>query len=148
VPDKGQRRRKATPKTRPSIDNIRELPFETPPNYDESHPVFCLQHLHSDFNVKHTAMSKDARAAFAEQLESLASLTWAIIKRSGRHGLGFEKLPVTKLRMALPNDFEDETEVLVFRYHGNLPMAGVRRHATLHLFALEREYGDLYDHGD
>ena len=148
MPDKGQRRPAKSSKkaVRPVFSAVADLPFDPPPNYEESHPIFCLQHLHGEFSVKHSSMTKDAKAAFAEQLESLASLTWATIKRAPRHGLGFEKIPVDQLKMSLPAIFEDEEDVMVFRYHGKLPMAGVRREATLHLVALERQFGELYDH--
>jgi hypothetical protein len=122
------------------------LPYDEAPNYEEFHPTFCLQHIQSGFGVKQPNMTKDQKASFAGVLESLASLTWSDIKRSGRHQLGFEMLPVSKLKIAMPAIVADDEKVMVFRYHDRHPMAGVRRGAMLHLIALEREFGDLYDH--
>ncbi|WP_317232024.1 hypothetical protein [Clavibacter capsici] len=92
-------------------------------------------------------MTKEAKAAFAESLQSLSSLTWRDIRRAPRHGLGFEKLPVRQLNMSMPDAFAESSEVYVFRYSGRLPMAGVRAGATFHIVAIEREFGELYNHG-
>ncbi|CAQ02530.1 hypothetical protein CMS2450 [Clavibacter sepedonicus] len=124
-----------------------ELPYDEPKNTDGSHPVFCLKHLHRDFDLKESAMTKEAKAAFAESLQSLSGLTWKDLRRAPKHGLGFEKLPTTKLRMTMPDAFSESSEVFVFRYSGKLPMAGVRAGATFHILAIERQYGDLYNHG-
>lgn len=140
----GGRRRDNRPKSGASAP---PLPYEKPPNYDEKTPIFCLAHLHSDFDLKTSALDKDQKSGFADTLQSLASLTWSQIKRAPRHGLGFEKIPVKSLQMTLPAAFVDEEEVLVFRYHKKHPMAGVRVQATFHILALERAFGDLYDHG-
>lgn len=36
---------------------------------------------------------------------------------------------------------------MVFRYSDRLPMAGVRVGDTFHVVWIERQYGELYDHG-
>jgi hypothetical protein len=131
---------------RPIVEAKAELPLDEAPDFDNMRPTFCLQHLHAGFDVKHKDMTQKGKAALLDQLRMLASLTWVDIRKSGRHKLGWEKIPVKQLKLSMPTVFEDETDVLVFRYDGNLPMAGVRRGAMLHLIAVERKFGQLYDH--
>lgn len=75
-------------------------------------------------------------------------MTWNEIRLADRHGYGSEKLPLDKLSISLPSSFEDEDHVTVLRYDGLLPMVGVRRRSTFHILAIERQFGELYDHGD
>lgn len=43
--------------------------------------------------------------------------------------------------------FRRRTKVLAFRYHGKRPMVGIRVDRVLHVLFIERQFGDLYDHG-
>ncbi|MGX7681870.1 hypothetical protein ACSMXN_23555 [Jatrophihabitans sp. DSM 45814] len=56
-------------------------------------------------------------------------------------------MPIGQLRAAAPAAFSGEERVLVLRYDGKHPMAGVRINDVLHLLWLEPKFGDLYDHG-
>lgn len=115
-------------------------------NADKQTPLFCLAYLNKDFSLDQC--DKDAQAAFAQALAKRATMTWSEIKRSGRHALGSELLPKGDLRAAMPEKFNDAIDHFhVFRYHGKLPMAGVRVGAVFHIVAIEREFGELYDHG-
>lgn len=145
--DRKPKRKGGRPSSRPAVET-KQLGYDEPRNFDDESPVFCLRHLHTDFSVRSASLSPDKRADFAMQLEKLSSLQWKQIKLAPRHGLGFERLPVKQLEMTMPPAFQDEESVFVFRYSGKLPMAGVRRGATLHLVAIEPEFGVLYDHGN
>jgi hypothetical protein len=124
-----------------------ELPHVDPPESVDGHPVFCLRHIHADFDLKASDLDKDAKASFAERLQTLASMTWHEIRRSPRHGLGTEKMKVGALNLTMPPAFEDADDVTVFRYKGKLPMVGVKSGDTFHIVAIERAFGELYDHG-
>lgn len=133
---------------RPKVKSREELPHEEPPNWDKEHPVFCLRHVHRDHDLKNADFQIASKAAFAVRLQTLASMTWNDIRLADRHGYGSEKLPVDDLSISLPSSFEDEDHVTVLRYDGLLPMVGVRRQSTFHILAIERQFGELYDHGD
>lgn len=135
-----------TNKSRPAFQRV-DTPAEEPKSTDGESPVFCLKHIDAKFDLKASDLTKDAKAAFAEQLQSLASMTWAEIKRSPRHAFGTEKMPVGKLSITLSGAYADLEHVLVFRYSGKLPMVGHRNGHIFHIFAIEREFGELYDHG-
>lgn len=131
---------------RPVYRQHPELPVEEHKNTDQKKPTFCLEFLKNGFDVKNPEMTKDAKAAFAERLQELASMSWSEIKRQGRHKQGFELISVDQLTISLPEAFEGKEQVMAFRYHGLLPMVGIRAGATLHILAIEREFDELYRH--
>jgi hypothetical protein len=121
------------------------LPFEEPRDTNQLKPKFCLQHVISDYDIKSND-DKEQKAAFAEQLQTLSSLTWAEIQQSQRHGVGQETIKVSSLIIQLPEHFADSGKVLSFRYKGKLPMIGVRSGETLHILAIARNFSQLYKH--
>ena len=80
-------------------------------------------------------------------LAKRASVTWDELAKSGKHGLGWELLPISKLSIVPPPKFADNDQVMVFRYHGKLPMVGFRVATIFHVWAIERHFGELYKHG-
>lgn len=131
---------------RPAYRKQADLPLEEPKNTDKRKPTFCLEFLKKGFDVKNPDMTKEAKAAFAERLQELASMSWSEIKQQGRHAQGFELIKVGQLAISLPETFEGSETVMAFRYHGRHPMVGIRAGATLHILAIEREFDELYKH--
>lgn len=127
--------------------NAVRLPYSEPVSTDGQSPIFCLRHINKKFDLKESDLTVDAKAAFAERLQTLSSMTWSEIKRSDRHALGTERIPIASMNISLPANFEGEEDLTVFRYSGKKPMAGVRAGATFHILAIEREFGELYSHG-
>lgn len=120
-------------------------PAPQPKSYDREHPTFCLRYLQPGFDLN--ALDKDARAAFAMTLQKLASLTWGELRGQHKHKLGYEMLPANKFKASAPRGFDDAPQFMVFRYHGKLPMAGVRVNEVFHVLWIERHFRELYDHG-
>lgn len=114
-------------------------------SHDGESPKFCLHFLRSDFDVH--ALDAEKQASFAKTLQKLASSTWADIKRAPRHGQGTELIPAWEFRAPIPPQFQDQDKFMVFRYHGKLPMAGVRVDDIYHVLWIEPEFGKLYNHG-
>ncbi len=81
-------------------------------------------------------------------MQNRAGMTWKEISLAPRHGLGIEHLPVSEIRAPLPPAFEGHEKVMVMRYNGKLPMAGIRVRDVFHILWIERQFGELYDHGD
>ncbi|MFI7677185.1 hypothetical protein [Actinophytocola sp. NPDC049390] len=109
-------------------------------------PKFCLAHIQRGFDIPSLPDDR-ARASFAAALQVRCTKKWRELKSERRHGLGFELMPKRQLRAPIPEQFQDQERFMVFRYHGRLPMAGVRILDTFHVVWLEPSYGDLYDHG-
>lgn len=130
---------------RPANDGGTVTVGSQPPDYNQMTPRFCLAFLAPDYNLQ--PLDREARAAFALALQKRSTLTWGEINRTVRHELGFELLPADGFIPRPPVKFENVTKFMVFRYHGLLPMAGHRIHDTFHVLWIERQFGDLYDHG-
>lgn len=118
---------------------------QPPPNYDNEGPKFCLGDLQPGFTVE--CLTQEGQAAFARALSKRSLMTWEQIRRAPRHGLGSETIRVKQIKPMIPAAFDGEDKVLVLRYHGTLPMAGVRINDVYHLLWIEPRYNDLYDHG-
>jgi hypothetical protein len=136
-------RRDQAKKPKAAVGKLRELP--EPLSHDDETPKFCLHYLRRDLDVQ--ALNPDGQAAFAKTLQKLASSRWKDLITTSRHGQGTEFIPSRQIRASIPTRFQDAERFLVFRYHGKLPMAGVRVRDVYHVLWIEPEFGRLYDHG-
>jgi len=130
---------------RPAVPHgtLRNTP--PPPSYNDETPKFCLHYLRADFDVH--ALDADGQGAFARTLQKLAGLRWTEIITAGRHGHGSEHIPAAQIKPPIPERFQDRERFMVLRYHGLLPMAGVRVDDVYHVLWIEPEFNRLYDHG-
>ena len=62
------------------------------------------------------------------------------------HALNAEK-QASFAKAPIPPQFQDQDKFMVFRYHGKLPMAGVRVDDIYHVLWIEPEFSRLYNHG-
>lgn len=115
-----------------------------PPNFDEESPKFCLRYIQKGFDVH--SLNQEQQAAFARTLQKLAQSKWKELITAPRHGQGCEHIPVAQLKATIPHLFQDQDKVMVFRYDGKLPMAGVRIQDVFHVLFIEPCFGVLYDH--
>lgn len=95
----------------------------------------------------HALGDKDKQAQLALALHRCAKLRWADIHQAGRKGAGTEWIPRDEIRAPVPPKFSDQERFMAFRYMGNLPMLGVRVNEVFHLLWIERQFGEVYDHG-
>ena len=116
-----------------------------PPDYNNETPKFCLHFLRDGFDVH--ALDSERQAAFAKTLQKLASSRWKDLITAPRHGQGSEFISRGQIKPSIPQQFSDEDRFLVFRYHGKLPMGGIRVRDVFHVLWIEPEFGRLYDHG-
>jgi hypothetical protein len=108
--------------------------------------VFCLHHLHADYDVR-ALDDKDKQAQLALTIHQCAQMRWIDIHQAGRHGAGTESIPADQIRAPIPPKFADQEKFTAFRYHGKLPMVGVRINDVFHLLWIERQFGEVYDQG-
>ena len=54
---------------------------------------------------------------------------------------------MAQIRAPFPAAFEGEERVMVLRFNGKLPMAGIRVQDVLHILWIGPHFGDLSDHG-
>lgn len=122
-----------------------KLPYKEPRDTNKLRPKFCLEHILADYDIKGNE-DKEQKAAFAEQLQTLAALTWSEIQLSHRHGVGQEQIAVRSLKINLPPFFGDEEKVIALRYKGKLPILGIRVQEVFHVIAVARNFNELYEH--
>jgi hypothetical protein len=120
-------------------------PPPAPPDYNNETPKFCLHFLRDGFDVH--ALDPEKQAAFAKTMQKLASSRWKDLITAPRHGQGSEFIPRRQIKAPIPQQFSGEERFLMFRYHGRLPMGGVRVRDVFHVLWIEPEFGRLYDHG-
>lgn len=113
------------------------------------YPVFCFKYL------ENTSIKKCKNYKFfidfIFRLQKLGELGWTIIDKSDKHGFGYEKVPISKLK---PKKFpkivtDDVKELTVFRANGNnLPFLGIRMPSSdvFQVIFIETNFGDVYDH--
>lgn len=75
-------------------------------------------------------------------------MQWKQIHQSGRHEAGTEWIAADSIKAPIPTNFSDQDKFMAFRYNGLLPMVGVRINDVFHVIWVERQFGDVYDHGD
>lgn len=125
----------------PDSKNIKKKTLE---EYD--YPIFCFKHL-KDISFKDC---KDVSffINYLNRLQKLSELGWTEINKSDRHGFGMEKIPRTEIKPALPSFITPEvTSLHVLRATGKKnPFVGLQNNKVFHVFFIEANFGDIYDH--
>lgn len=92
-------------------------------------------------------LSSPQKVALADRVHILSDLSWAHLRRKGRHH-GSEPISPQQIRRQIPSCVEAQDAILSIRVQTNevFRMIGYRRNRTLHVLLLDPE-GVLYDHG-
>lgn len=116
-----------------------------PPNYEEMPPVFSLERLQgSPFCL--SDLDREQKAGFADAVFRRRQVSWRDLKQTGRHGLGFEKIPKTQIKTGIPRFItEDYNHFLAFRFKGQAPMVGYRVRNVFYVLWFDPNF-ELYDH--
>ena len=115
-----------------------------PINYNQERPIFCLRYVDPEYCILNC--DKDDKAAFAERIRQLSTLTWNQIIQADRHGFGREKIDATRLRRPAPRHITEDVTFFALRFSGLKPMVGYQTDATYHIIWFDRDC-TLYDHG-
>ncbi|EJA7721898.1 hypothetical protein RLV03_000378 [Salmonella enterica subsp. enterica serovar Benin] len=110
---------------------------------DNSPPTFSFRYLQRGYCID--CCEKNEKAALADTLFRLSSLSWAQIRQSPRHGLGYEKIARSSIKAAIPGHITEDVDFIAFRFCKLAPMVGYRLGGTLYIVWLDREY-KLYRH--
>lgn len=101
-------------------------------------PVFSFEYLVTSHSVD--VCESDDRSALAVQLSKIGSLTWAELQGAHRHGLGYEKIAQTSMKVALPAIVTPDITLIAFRFNGKKPMIGYRSDQTFYILFLDSKY--------
>lgn len=129
----------------PPIQKGHHIRQPEPVNYDARPVLFSLERVQpGEFSFDQLDVAD--KAQFAEAIYRRRALTWADIKQTARHGLGFEKIAKTSIRTGLPVFVaEDLDHFLAFRYNGLKAMVGYRIRDVFYVLWFDHKF-KLYDH--
>lgn len=113
-------------------------------DFNKERPAFCLRFVESDWCI--TLCDKDDKAAFADRIRKLSSMTWDQILGADRHGFGREKISQQAIRATLPSHVTPDVTLVALRFSGLKPMVGYRIDDMFRIVWFDRDYS-LYDHG-
>ena len=114
-------------------------------NFDLRPPLFSLERLQAGDHC-FSALSKDLKAAFADAIFKRKNTNWSLLKQSGRHALGFEKISKDSIKAPIPQNIkEDEKHFLAFRFNGKCPMVGYRVNDIFYILWFDHNF-TLYSH--
>ncbi len=112
---------------------------------DHRRPIFSLELLSRDFCI--SRCERDEKAAFADKLREISSLTWGQLREAGRHGQGYERIPRSSIKAGVPNFITPDVDSFIaFRCIGKAPMVGHRIRQVFYVIWIDRQF-KLYDHG-
>lgn len=120
------------------------VPVPRTVNYDKEHPKFCFRYTQSG-NCPGD-LNKEQQIALVMTLHRLAQVDWTTIKSSDHHKLGTEYIPLGQINVPVPPKFADEDKFMFFRYHGFLPVGGVRIQDVFHILWVAKDFTDVYKH--
>lgn len=111
---------------------------------EQNPPHFSLWQL----NKKHclSKCTTKEKAAFADTLHKLSQFSWAQLKQTGCHALGYEKISRSTLKVTVPRHVKDDVNFIAFRFDGKKAMVGYRDGFVFHVIWLDRQF-KVYDHG-
>jgi hypothetical protein len=112
-------------------------------DYSREKPTFCLRFVDPAYCI--TRCNKDDKAAFAERIRQLSTMTWNEIIQADRHGFGREKIAAESLPTP-PKSITEDVNFIALRFSGKKPMVGYQRAGTFHIIWFDRDY-NLYEHG-
>lgn len=113
-------------------------------NPGEGYPLLSLRHLQPGFGVDE--LDPEAAHALLSKWAKRSCLQWSELRTHDRHGLGAEKLPCDKIKPIIPTRFKND-HYLVYRHLENHAVVGFLAADVFYVLWIEKEYGDLYDHG-
>ncbi|WP_147592932.1 hypothetical protein [Corynebacterium provencense] len=117
------------------------------PTHDprQEYPVLSFRFLEKGWDFEE--LSDEQCREFVCKWQKRSVKTWRELSQIDRHNIGSEKLPKREFKPAIPERFAAEDKFMVFRHHGNLPMAGVKVDNVYYVIWIEKKYNELYNHG-
>lgn len=132
-------------KAQPNTNKSSRLIVEETEDYNKMVPLFSLERLQSGSYCL-SSLEKDDKAAFADSLFKRRSMTWNKIQQMDRHGLGYEKIAVSSIKIQVPTFItEDQNNLIAFRYNGLKSMVGYRYKNIFYVLWFDHDFS-VYNH--
>ena len=126
------------------IHRCKKCPYysEQIEDYDLLPPLFSLQYLQKGYDLKN---DKDSKVAFFDQMFKLSQIPWKQINQAHRHGLGYEKINQSALKVSIPKFINPDVTLIAFRFDGLAPMIGFRDKNVFYVLWFDTDY-NVYKH--
>lgn len=112
---------------------------------NSARPHFSLCHMVAGLHCIDSCEAT-ARSVFADALWRRSRLTWGELLQAPRQGLGFEKIPRSRISVPIPQTItEDVQHFLVFRAGDETRLIGFRSADVLHIVWFDTKL-DAYAH--
>jgi hypothetical protein len=121
---------------------LKAPPEQSKPSGGE-HLTISLRHLVGSHCI--SKCQKPDILSFADKVRMLTQKTWSELQQAPKHGLGFETIARTSLKVAVPKHVTPEVNILAFRFSGKMPMVGYKDGQTFHVLWFDREFA-VYPH--
>lgn len=113
-------------------------------DYNRERPTFCLRFVDPNYCI--TCCTHDDKAAFADKVRRMSTLTWNELIQAPRHGMGLETIARKAIKGTIPSHITEDVTFIAFRFSGKKAMIGYRTEGMFHIVWFDRDY-NLYDHG-
>lgn len=113
------------------------------PIKDEGYIIFSLRYLQKSYCFSNCQANE--KQALAESLFKRREMTWLSVTKEPKHGLGYEKINKSCLKVALPAVVPEGANILAFRFNGKAPMVGYKENDIFHILWLDRDFS-VYAH--
>jgi hypothetical protein len=91
---------------------------------EKEHLTFSLRYLRPSHCISNCNTAE--KAALVEKIRILTTMSWMAIGMEQKHGLGYEKIPQSQLKVAMPAHLTPEENILALRFSGLKPMLGYK----------------------
>lgn len=114
-------------------------------DFNHKHPIFCFRHQHNAYNLNSCDLKE--KGAFLDQICTLSTLTWEDIQKAPRHGVGSEKIAISKKMRAKCPAFitQDIDFLLALRFDGKKPFLVHRDRFIAHVIFIDNKF-EVYGH--
>jgi len=126
----------------PSTSQIKPIEQSTIP-YQQEYLTFSLGFLHNKYSLNLKNCTPQNVKSLVKKISLLCNLKWYQIESSPREKTGYEKIPLSQIKVKKPINFpneitEDIERIMVFRYNNeNSRFAGIRIRSTLYVWYID-----------
>lgn len=85
----------------------------------KEHLTISLRYLRSSHCIGECEQAEIA--SFVDKIRLLTTMSWLDISMAHRHGLGYETIARSALKVSVPNHITDDVSIIAFRFSGKSP---------------------------
>jgi hypothetical protein len=108
---------------------------------EDNPPRFSFRYIVNDSKFSYDSLEREDKVNLINTLNVLGRLTWRQIHRQPRDKSGCEIINRKSLKLALPANVPEESNILAFRFSGMAPMLGYKSaFGTFYIIAFDTKF--------